>query len=78
MVVKGELRVKLSLNNFLSLIVNGATHFNKFEDWKSRELIGGIGIKYSIRSFIGPLDFLVSTSDYSKEFNFFVNIGRWF
>lgn len=77
-ITKLELRAKLSPNNYLSLVVNGATHFNKFADWKTRELIGGYGLNYSYNSFIGPIDFLVSTSDYTKKFNVFVNVGRWF
>jgi NTE family protein len=77
-ILKLELRGRLTEDNYLSLIANGATHFNKFSDWQTRELIGGYGIKYSYNSFIGPIDLLVSTSDYTDKFDFFLNVGRWF
>ena len=73
-----ELRGRLSKNNYLSFIINGVTHFNEFKDWQTRELIGGYGLKYSYNSFIGPIDFLLSTSDYTDKINFFVNVGKWF
>ena len=78
MVVRSELRLRLNDYNFLSLILNGATHFNSFSDWQTRQLVGGIGLKYSYNSFIGPIDLLFSTSDYTDEMEIFVNIGKWF
>jgi len=72
-----ELRGRLAEDNYLSIIVNGATHFNKFKDWQTRELIGGYGVKYSYNSFIGPIDLMLSTSDYTDKINFFINVGRW-
>lgn len=72
-----EVRGRLADDNYLSLIYNNLTHFNRFEDWQARELIGGYGIKYSYNSIIGPIELLISTSDYSGDFNYFVNIGRW-
>jgi NTE family protein len=73
-----ELRGRLNNENYLSVILNGASHFNKFRDWQTRELIGGYGLKYSYNSFIGPIDLLVSTSDYTDDLEFFINVGRWF
>ncbi len=73
-----ELRGRLNEENYLSVIVNGASHFNKFTDWQTRELIGGYGLKYSYDSFIGPVDLILSTSDYTSDLEFFVNVGRWF
>jgi NTE family protein len=78
LITRAELRGKLNEDNYLSLIINGATHFNRFEDWQTREIIGGYGIKYSYNSFIGPIDVLISTSDYTNKFDFFINVGRWF
>jgi NTE family protein len=77
-VARAEVRVRVSDDNFFSLIFNGATHFTKFEDWQTRELLGGYGLKYSYNSFIGPIDLLISTSDYTNKFDFFINVGRWF
>ncbi len=78
LVARGELRLRLNDYNFLSLILNGATHFNSFSDWKTKQIIGGIGVNYSYNSFIGPIDVLLSTSDYTDEVEIFVNIGKWF
>ncbi|MDX1702274.1 MAG: hypothetical protein R3250_16725, partial [Melioribacteraceae bacterium] len=69
---------RLAEDNYISFIINGATHFNKFSDWSTRELIGGYGLKYSYNSFIGPIDILFSTSDYTDKIDFFINVGRWF
>ena len=77
-VTKAEARLKLAEDNYLSIIVNGASYFNRFVDWNTRDLIGGYGIKYSYNSFIGPIDLLLSTSDYTDKVDFFVNVGRWF
>jgi len=78
MIISAELRGRFDDNNFLSLIVSGASHFNSFNDWQTRELIGGYGLNYSYNSFIGPIDLLIFTSDYTKKFDFFINVGRWF
>ena len=78
LITKLELRGRLNDENYLSVILNGASHFNKFKDWQTRELIGGYGIKYSYNSFIGPVDFLLSTSDYTDDIEYFINVGRWF
>lgn len=77
-IAKLELRGRLNDDNYLSLIVNGATHFTKFSDWQTRELIGGYGLKYSYKSFIGPIELQFSTSDYTDDIDFFVNVGKWF
>jgi NTE family protein len=77
-IAKGELRIRINDNNYLSFIANGLSHFSKFSDWKTRELLGGLGINYSFKSLIGPIDVLASTSDYTKDFAFFINVGRWF
>lgn len=77
-VTKAEARIRVAEDNYLSIIVNGASHFNKFEDWQTRDIIGGYGLKYSYNSFIGPIDLLLSTSDYTDKIDFFVNVGRWF
>lgn len=76
-ITRMELRGQISKNNYISLIINGATYFTEFKDWQTRELIGGYGLKYSYNSFIGPIDFLLSTSDYTDKINFFVNVGKW-
>lgn len=77
-IAKLELRGRFNDENYLSLIINGATHFTKFRDWQTRELIGGYGLKYSYKSFIGPIEFQLSTSDYTDDIDFFVNVGKWF
>jgi NTE family protein len=41
---KLEVRGRITENNYLSVIANIATHFNKFSDWSTRELIGGYGL----------------------------------
>ena len=78
LITRAEIRLRLAEDNYLSLIVNGASHFNTFDDWQTREVFGGYGLKYSYNSFIGPIDFMLSTSDYTDKFDFFVNVGRWF
>jgi hypothetical protein len=40
--------------------------------------LGGYGVKYSYKSFIGPIGLQLSTSDYTDDIEFFVNVGRWF
>jgi len=75
---KLEIRGRLADDNYLSVIANISTDFNKFKDWRTREIIGGYGLQYSYNSFIGPVDLLLSTSDYTDEIDFFVNVGRWF
>ena len=79
-VVLGELKLRLRINDeqYLSGIFGAGTDFTNFKDWQSKELFYGWGVKYSYFSIIGPVEFTISSSDYTKKIDYFVSIGKWF
>ncbi len=72
------MRLRLTDNQYISTIFDVGTSFTYFRDWQSKELFYGWGLKYTYVSLIGPIEFCVSTSDYSNDFEFFVSVGKWF
>lgn len=78
LVSSGELRLRIAGIHYLSAIFNAATQFDYFNDWQTREFIFGGGLKYTYNSFIGPIELLISISDYTGKPDMFINIGRWF
>lgn len=73
-----DLRIRLGRGNHLSFIFNAATHYDEIKTWQVEDMIFGGGIKYSYESIIGPIEFLISTSDYTKDVDFYLSIGKWF
>ena len=75
---RADLRVRLATDNYLSFIFNAATHYNEIKTWQTEDMIFGGGIKYSYNSIIGPMELLVSISDYTESVDVYLNIGKWF
>ena len=76
--VRLDTRFRVWENNFLSLKANYAKHHDNFFDILGGDGLLGVGINWSYRSFIGPIDVLIDYSDYDKKFGFYFNLGYYF
>ena len=72
------LRIKMGKTQYLSLMYNLLAQGNDIEQPDEYNFIGGGGVKYSLNTAIGPIDFGVGYSDYHKKPTFSANLGYWF
>lgn len=71
-------RRRLSENRYLSLVLNEMLQSNEaIRDINFNSVFGG-GIKYSIKTVVGPLDVGVGYSDLYQKPTFSANLGFWF
>ena len=71
-------RYSLSENRYLSLVINELLQSNEaIRDVNFSSVFGG-GVKYSIKTVVGPLDIGVGYSDLYKKPTFSANLGFWF
>ncbi len=76
--VRLDARLRVWKNNFVSLKANYARHDNNFFDILGGDDVLGVGINWSYRSFIGPIDFLIDYSTYDKKMGIYFNLGYYF
>ena len=72
------LRYHLSNTQFLSILVNTLQQGNNLTDWKESNAIYGAGIKYSLKTVVGPIDVGIGYSNLNKKPTFSANLGYWF
>ena len=72
------LRYQLSQSHYISLLFNTLQQGSKMADWNSDNAAYGGGIKYSMKTIIGPIDIAVGYSDMNSETTFSANLGYWF
>ncbi len=72
------LRFQVSNSQYLSLIFNTLQQSNKAFSVKASQAIYGGGIKYSLKSVIGPVDIGLGYSDVYDAPTFSANLGFWF
>lgn len=71
-------RYRLSQNKYISLVFNELLQTNEaIRELDLRAVFGG-GVKYSIKTAVGPLDIGVGLSDVYQRPSFSVNLGFWF
>ncbi|MGV8091487.1 MAG: patatin-like phospholipase family protein [Mangrovibacterium sp.] len=72
------LRLKLSNAQYVSFMFNMLQQGNSRNDWKETNVVHGGGIKYSLKTMIGPVDVGVGYSDLNDKLTFSANLGYWF
>jgi len=72
------LRVKVFNEQYISVLFNGLLQASKMKPWENANIIYGGGIKYSIKTFLGPLETTLGYSDLSEKPCISANFGFWF
>ena len=72
-------RIQLAKSQYISFLINGLRQENEFDSWWNRlEMTMGGGIKYSVKSIVGPIDVGLGYSKMNGEVTFSANLGYWF
>jgi len=72
------IRFRLSSSQYLSLVLNSLQQGREYNEIVPDLAIYGGGIKYNLKTFAGPLDITVGSSDFAKKPTFAANLGLWF
>jgi NTE family protein len=72
------LRVKVFNTQYVSLLFNSLSQNEDVKPWENAHIVYGGGVKYAIKTFLGPLDMTVGYSDLSDRLCFSANFGYWF
>ncbi|PTN09845.1 patatin-like phospholipase family protein [Mangrovibacterium marinum] len=72
------LRFRLSSSQYLSVVFNSLQQGREYDEIVPELAIYGGGIKYNLKTFAGPLDITVGSSDFAKKPTFAANLGLWF
>jgi NTE family protein len=71
-------RFRLSSSQYLSLVFNSLQQGRQYDEIVPELAVYGGGIKYNLKTFAGPLDITVGSSDFMKKPTFAANLGLWF
>ena len=71
-------RFRLSSSQYLSFIFNSLQQGLEYDQIRPEYAVYGGGVKYSLKTFVGPLDIGVGYSDFQSKPNFSANLGYWF
>lgn len=71
-------RFRLSSSQYLSFVFNSLQQGLKYNEIDSDLAVYGGGVKYSLKTFVGPLDLGLGYSDYHAKPTFAANLGFWF
>ncbi len=72
------LRVEVANNHYASIIFNTMIQSTEMVPLKNSGIIYGGGVKYAIKTFLGPLDMTLGYSGSSDKVSFSANFGYWF
>jgi len=72
------LRMQISNTQYLSLLFNGLKQSNNMQFNDNVKNIYGGGIKYALKTFLGPLDITLGYSGSNSKPTFSGNFGYWF
>jgi len=72
------LRYRLSRSQYLSFIFNSLQQGGGIIDWNKSVAAYGGGIKYSLKTVVGPVDIGCGYSDLNSKPTFSANLGYWF
>ncbi len=71
-------RIQILKNHYISLIYNIMLQGNDWSKIKDFDIINGGGIKYAIKTAIGPLDIGFGYAETYEKLTFSANLGFWF
>jgi NTE family protein len=71
-------RVQLSKNHYATALFNVMLQTNELVPFGKINDVYGTGVKYSVKTFLGPLEIAVGYSDLSDGISFAANFGYWF
>lgn len=72
------LRFRLSSSQYFSLVFNTLQQGREYNELDPDLDVYGIGAKYSLKTFVGPLDLGLGYSGYHSKPTFAANLGFWF
>ncbi len=72
------LRIRISDSQYVSLLFNGLRQTNDMAIWDDANVIFGGGIKYALKTFLGPLDMTLGYSGSTNKPTFSASFGYWF
>jgi len=72
------MRVQLADNHYASLMFNALLQSSEIVPLDNFSAIFGVGLKYAIKTFLGPLDMTLGYSGSSDKLSFSANFGYWF
>ncbi len=72
------LRVQISESQYISVLLNGMRQGDEVKPWEKASMIYGGGIKYSLKTILGPLDMTLGYSGSTDKPSFSANFGYWF
>jgi len=72
------LRLRLSRSQYVSLVFNRLQQGSSPANWKGANAVYGGGLKYSLKTIIGPVDVGIGYSDLNDKLTFSANLGYWF
>ena len=71
-------RLQMFENHYISLVYNVMFHGNDWNEVKTFELINGGGIKYAVKTPIGPFEIGLGYASNYEKLTFSANLGLWF
>ncbi|WP_372775526.1 patatin-like phospholipase family protein [Mangrovibacterium sp.] len=71
-------RFRLSSSQYLSFVFNSLQQGREYNEILPELAVYGGGVKYSLKTIVGPLDVGVGYSDYHSKPTFSANLGYWF
>ena len=81
-IARADVRYNFIKNHYLTFTANFGSFAPKFEDMikndKKEYLRAGFGLKYSIKTIVGPLEFAIYESDLHHNPGFYLNLGYIF
>lgn len=72
------LRIQVATSQYVSLLLSGLRQSSNELIWEDASMVYGGGIKYSLKTLLGPLDMTLGYSGSTDKPTFSVNFGYWF
>lgn len=72
------LRIKLFDTHYISLLGNTMLQADEIDFWNQNAVVHGVGLRYSLRTILGPLEVTLGYSGASEKPNVSMNLGCWF
>ncbi len=72
------IRIQFSDSRYVSVLLNGLRQSSNELIWEKASMVYGGGLKYAMKTFLGPLDMTLGYSGSTNKPNFSANFGYWF
>ena len=76
--LRGDLRLEVASNNYVSAIFNYARDFQNFSLYEEGENVFGAGLEYAYNSIVGPLKAQLFWSSLTRTVGFYAGLGFYF